>query len=131
MRGLRELEPADRPAVRQRAWENRHRAVFVFVAIALGALAVAGYLQLSMPAEREPMQLIDVDENTPIDLAYEVYQDLLRGLDTEPPGATPFEQGLAQRRARMLWGVRIALVVAAGAGIGAIGVLLSARSQKR
>jgi hypothetical protein len=130
LRGLAELEPAETAPAKARVWGDRQRVAFVLGTVALAAVALAGYLLVQLPPRPVPPELPDVDENSPIGEVLSVYRDLQRGLDAPPPTLMPHEQATAERHDRMLWGIAVALAVAACTAIGAA-VVLFRGPQKR
>ncbi len=132
LRGLRQLEQAERPAkASRRAWGARHRAAFVLVALSLAAAAAAGYLALNLPPEPAGSALVQIDVNTPIALAVAVSEELKTGLHAGPSMISEEDRIAARHRDLMLWGVKIALALA-GCGLVVAGaVLLSGGRKKR
>lgn len=131
LRGLAELERAEPDGRTTRdAWENRHRVIFAFVVGAVVCFGLAAYMAVRMPAKIE-LPVIAVDTNTPILAVYDVYYDLQRGIDVDPPTLTPEGREQVKLRELLLWGIRIVLFVGGICTATAIAVMLSGRSQKR
>jgi len=122
LRGLRELERAVAPPATRRAWGDRQRVVFVLAVLSLLAVAVAGYLAISLPADLAPPPPIEFDADAPLSLALAVHEDLKRGLAPAMPVLSPQERAIEKRRELMTWGIKIALALA-GCGLLAAAVV--------
>lgn len=121
MRALAALERADAtsggPAKRRaRAWEDRHRAAFLFVLGSLVCLGVAAYLWITLPVvipTLNPEEIAQAVKNATPAEAFFVYEEMKKGL--QEPIADPNEKS----RRLMLWGIGIAVVLAAVGSAGA------------
>jgi hypothetical protein len=133
LRGLRELARVEPDAATARrtasvAWEDRHRVAFLLLLVALGTVAVVGYLALRLPAAQEYLSA-EVFENklreADVQQALSVYEELKKGL---PAGSA--EASTENTRRMMLWGMGIA----GGLGLAALGgaglVLARGRSRR-
>jgi hypothetical protein len=131
LRGLADLERIESSGPRaDRAWGNRHRVVFAFLVGAIASFALAGFMAVRMPAKIE-LPVVSIDADTPILMVYEVYYDLQRGIDVDPPQLTEVGREQVRLREQLLWGIRIALGLGGMCTVAAIAVVLSAPSQKR
>lgn len=132
MRELRALPLAADEQVgktrRGTVWEDRHRVAFLFVLVAIAALAGAGYLAAQLPPPERQATPQDIDEwvrTSTADDALGMFEDLKRGLQ---PGSV--DAAAVQSARRMLqWGIGIALSACILALVGAA-VALRPRASK-
>jgi hypothetical protein len=134
MRALGQLESADAAAggspKRRTIWEDRHRAAFLLVLASIGCLGVAAYLWFTLPESASAANVVSqqgiaaaFDKATPAEtLAY--YEDMKRGL------VDPAIDANEKPRQMMLWGIGLAVLLAAAAGAGAMLVVLR-RTRRR
>jgi hypothetical protein len=132
MRELRALPLAADEQVgktrRGSVWEDRHRVAFLFVLVAIGALAGAGYLAAQLPPPERQATPQDVDEwvrTSTADDAMGMFEDLKRGLQPDSSESAPAES----TRTVLLWGMGIALSACILALVGAA-VALRPRGPK-
>jgi hypothetical protein len=131
MRELRSLPLADDQAGKSRkaaAWEDRHRAAFLLVLVAIGALAAAGYLAAQLPPAERPVTPQIVDEwvqKSTADEAMGMFEDLKKGLQPEAPESAD----AASSRKMLLWGAGIALTICIVALVCACFALRPSRSR--
>jgi hypothetical protein len=131
LRGLSELERAESVGRPTRGdWGNQHRLVFAFVVGAVVCFGFAAFMAVRLPAKIE-LSVVEIDADTPISTVYEVYYDLQRGVDVDPPTLSIEGREMMKLRELLLWGIRIALAAGGICTAGAIAVMLSGRSQKR
>jgi hypothetical protein len=131
LRGLADLERSEPSGpTTHRAWDNRHRVIFAFLVGAIASLALAAFMAIRMPAKIE-LPVVSIDADTPILAVYDVYYDLQRGIDVDPPTLSAEGREQVKLRELLLWGIRIALGVGGICAVAAIAVMLSGRSQKR
>jgi hypothetical protein len=131
LRHLRELERAAAPAAGRPSWDHRQRVGFVLAVVTLGALAVAGYLALNLPADPTPAIAAEVDQNIAISVAYTAYEDLKRGLEASPPPLSQDDRRTLRRRELLIWGIKIALALAAlSIAVAAVGMLSGGRKKR-
>jgi hypothetical protein len=133
LRGLAQLERADGArddsASRRgaRAWEDRHRAAFLFVMASLAFVAVAGYLWFALPPRPAPadwQQTAKSAEELSATEAFQVYTEMSQGL---PNPAVDVNE---KPRRLMGWGIAFAAFLAAAfAGGAAISVLRPSRRR--
>ncbi len=127
LRGLRDLVRGDlaqgdssvRPA---HSWNNRHRATFVFVVLAVVAFATGGYLALSLPPAATPatdQEISEAFENGSTGEVFASYQELKKGIAFVPPGETTIQK-YVEKRDSLVWGVRIVL------GLGVLALVAAA-----
>lgn len=131
LRGLGELERAEPAGAAPRGhWGDRQRVAFAFAVGAVLSLGAAAFMAVRMPPKLE-LAVVEVDTDTPIGDVYDLYLDLQRGIDVDPPQLSMAGRELVKLRELMLWGVRIALAVGGVCTVAMIAVLLSGRPQKR
>jgi hypothetical protein len=131
LRGLADLERIESSGPRaDRAWENRHRVVFAFLVGAIASFGLAGFMGVRMPAKIE-LPVVSIDADTPMLMVYDVYYDLQRGIDIDPPTLTEEGREQVKLREQLLWGIRIALGLGGICTVAAVAAMLSGRSQKR
>lgn len=129
MRRLRLLERPDSSVPAKStwgamAWNDRHRVAFLLALVALGGMAVAGYLAAQIPAT--VVAKVDSPEDfdalwktaTPGEVV-EVFQDLKTGLKSP----TAADESHAAGRKVLTWGIGLALGTSALALVCAAAVL--------
>jgi hypothetical protein len=133
LRGLKALPRAGEEQARtsrRPTWNNWHRVVFVLLVIALGSLAVCGYLATRLPSPVAHPSLDDISasmsKSSPAEIR-QLYQDLSKGL----PKIIGLGQSPEQRRQSLLWGIKVGLTIAAVNLVAAAIVALLARKQAR
>jgi hypothetical protein len=130
-RGLADLERAEPGGgTTARVWDNRHRSVFALLVAAVACFGLAAFMALRTPAAIE-LPVIEITSDTPIGAVFEVYDDLQRGIDVDPPVLSVEGRELRKLRDLLLWGTRIALAAGGICAVAAIAVALSGRAQKR
>jgi hypothetical protein len=135
LRGLRQLTPEPASAGRRaRSWNDRQRVTFVFVVAGLAAAALAGYQAYSLPALPEQGRVegpLPIDQTTsPVDV-YSKFNHLEKGIQPGVKVISPQGKQSLERRALMIWGIRIALTLSACSMVAAAVTLLASRRQNR
>ncbi|REK12005.1 MAG: hypothetical protein DWQ37_13370 [Planctomycetota bacterium] len=127
---MRELEPAGALGRNgRRRWEDYHRVAFVLVLVSLLCMGIAVFLWMRLPVITPPMSAEQIqaqlDAASSIEL-YELHKQVEAGLAVTPIINDP----TPRIRQSMLWGMGIALALAAGTLACALVVVLNGRKRR-